>query len=232
LPFMPRVTRVTPGGLAFHVLNRANGRAPIFQKPADYGAFERVLVRTVEYAATRILSYSVLPNHWHLVLWPYGDGDLAAFMQRLTTTHVRRWHLHRHTVGHGHLYQGPFKAFPVQTDEHRLTVRRYVERNPVRAGLVRHAEHWPWESAWGRTRTEVSPEKPTLADWPLPMPPDGSAFVNPPLTDAEIEACRLCARRGRPSGDASWTTRIANRLGLHATLRPRGRPRRAADATR
>jgi hypothetical protein len=87
----------------------------------------------------RILAYCLMPNHWHFVLWPYDDGDLAAFMHRLTTTHVRRWHLHRHSVGAGHLYQGTFKSFPVQSDAHLLTVCRYVERNPVRARLVDRA---------------------------------------------------------------------------------------------
>jgi putative transposase len=61
-----------------------------------------------------------------MVLWPEHDGDLAAFMQRLTTTHVRRWHLHRKTVGCGHLYQGTYKSFPIEADEHLLTVLAYV----------------------------------------------------------------------------------------------------------
>lgn len=224
---MPRSARIAPGGLVFHTLNRANQRAPIFEKPADYRAFERVVVRTMEYVAMRILAYCLMPNHWHFVLWPYEDGDLAAFMHRLTTTHVRRWHLHRHSVGAGHLYQGTFKSFPVQTDEYLITVCRYVERNPVRAGLVERAQDWPWSSLSART-DRGSEDKPQVADWPITRPKDWLTLVNMPLTDGEIEACRLSATRGRPLGSPEWQTRVVQQLGLECTLRARGRPR--ADA--
>ena len=129
---MPRTARIAPGGMIFHVLNRANARARIFAKDGDYAAFERVLCETLTRKPMRVLGYLVMPNHWHLVLWPECDGDLAAFMQRLTTTHVRRWHLHRKTVGCGHLYQGTYKSFPIEADEHLLTVLAYVERNALR----------------------------------------------------------------------------------------------------
>ena len=86
---MPRTARVAPGGMVFHVLNRANARARIFGKDADYAAFERVMKETLAKKPMRILGYLIMPNHWHLVLWPEQDGDLATFMQRLTTAHVR-----------------------------------------------------------------------------------------------------------------------------------------------
>jgi putative transposase len=221
---MPRSARSAPGGLVYHVLNRANGRAAIFEKPRDYWAFERAIARTMEYVAMRVLAYCLMPTHWHFVLWSYEDGDLAAFMHRLSTTHVRRWHLHRHSVGTGHVYQGTFKSFPVQTDEHLITVCRYVERNPVRAGLVERAQDWRWSSLsahlWsGATDIQV-------ADWPFPRPIDWMTMVNTPLTDAELEACRLSATRGRPFGESSWQVRVAQQLGLEFTLHPRGRPSR------
>ena len=101
---MPRTARHVPGGMIFHVLNRGNGRDEIFSKEEDYAAFEKILLETQEQVFVRILSDCLMPNHWHLVLWPLHDGDLGRFMQRLTTTHVRRWHLHHHSVGTGHLY--------------------------------------------------------------------------------------------------------------------------------
>ncbi len=131
---MPRTARIAPGGMVFHVLNRANARARIFGNEADYAAFERVMKETLTRKPMRVLSYAILPNHWHLVLWPEHNGDLGAFMQRLTTTHVRRWHLHRKTVGCGHLYQGTYKSFPIESDEHLLAVLSYVERNALRTG--------------------------------------------------------------------------------------------------
>ena len=126
---MPRQARVAPGGLVYHVLNRAVARLPLFQKPDDYDAFERVLVEAHQKHPIRLLAYCLMPNHWHMVLYPREDGELTAFVRWLTHTHTMRWHAHYHTAGTGHLYQGRFKSFPVQTDEHFLTVCRYVERN-------------------------------------------------------------------------------------------------------
>ena len=94
----------------------------------------------------RICAYSLMPSHWHLLLWPKRDGDLAAFMQRLTITHVRRWQGHRGYVGLGHVYQGRYKSFPVESDENLWVVARYVERNALRAELVLRAEEWRWSS--------------------------------------------------------------------------------------
>ena len=112
----------------------------------DYAAFEKVLLEAVERTETRLLAYCLLPNHWHLVVWPHKDGELSRFVGWLTLTHTQRWHAQRHSAGSGHVYQGRFKSFPVQEDEHFYTLARYVERNAVRASLVRRAEQWRWGS--------------------------------------------------------------------------------------
>src|SRR5580658_4852034 len=121
---MPRTARKAPGGMIFHVLNRRVGRSEMFQKDEDFAAFERAMAYALDDAGMDLLSYCLMPNHWHLVLRPAGDNDLGRFMQRLTITHTRRWKEHYHEVGHGHLYQGRFKSFPVQEDPHFLTVVR------------------------------------------------------------------------------------------------------------
>src|SRR5207244_3632564 len=133
---MPRSARNAPGGLVYHVLNRAVARLPLFQKDGDYAAFERVLAEALARHPIRLLSYCVMPNHWHMVLWPKKDGELTAFLRWLTHTHTMRWHAHYHTSGTGHLYQGRFKSFPIEADDHLYAVLRYVERNALRAGLV------------------------------------------------------------------------------------------------
>src|SRR5208282_174005 len=102
---MPRTARVAPGGMVFHVLNRGVARMQLFEKAADYQAFEQVLRDTLDRSPMRICAYAVMPNHWHLLLWPECDGELAAFMQRLSITHVRRWQEHRGYAGLGHVYQ-------------------------------------------------------------------------------------------------------------------------------
>jgi putative transposase len=108
------------GGYVYHVLNRAVARQQIFDKSQDYAALERVLKEAKKQVPMRLLAYAVLPNHWHLVLWPYDDGDLSAYLHWLTMTHTQRWHAHHHTAGTGPLYQGRYKSFPVAADEHFL----------------------------------------------------------------------------------------------------------------
>ena len=133
---MGRPHRAAAGGYVYHVLNRANARMRIFEDDDDYRAFERVLAEAVERTETRLLAYCVMPNHWHLVLWPRHDGELTNFLRWMTHTHTMRWHAHHRTAGTGHVYQGRFKSFPVQTDEYLFSLLRYVERNALRAGLV------------------------------------------------------------------------------------------------
>jgi putative transposase len=223
---MPRTARVTPGGYVFHVLNRGNERRDIFEAEGDYLTFLRVMTETQERVPLRILAWCLMPNHWHLVLWPRQDGQLGQFMQRLTTTHVRRWRLCRHSVGHGHLYQGTYKSFPVEEDDHFYTVCRYVERNPLRARLVRKAQRWPWSSLGAEYHAAAKAEAPPLATWPVPRPRSWTERVNQPQTKAELEALRVSIQRGRPFGGPHWQQRTAKRLGLESTFRPRGRPRK------
>jgi putative transposase len=219
---MPRGPRNAPGGLVYHALNRAVARLPLFEKDADYVAFERVVALALEKHPIRILAYCVMPNHWHFVLWPRRDGELTAFLRWLTHTHTMRWHAHHQTAGTGHLYQGRFKSFPVETDDHLFTVLRYVERNALRAKLVRKAENWRWSSLWRRQHGEAS----LLSDWPVLEPAGWPALVNAPHTEAELAAVRHALIRGAPFGSADWTRRTAHRLGLESTFRRRGRPKK------
>lgn len=131
----------------YHVLNRAVGRATLFEKSADYAAFEKVIRQAWERTEMRLVSFALMPNHWHLVVWPSRDGQLSEWAQWLTVTHLRRWHAHHHTEGTGPIYQGRFKSFPIQEDDHYLTVCRYAERNPLRANLVASAEQRRWSES-------------------------------------------------------------------------------------
>jgi len=225
---MGRPLRAAAGGIIYHVWNRANGRQGIFETPGDYEAFERVLREAHERVAMRTLAYCVMPNHWHLVLWPHSEGDLSRFMAWLTLTHTQRWHAQHHSAGAGHLYQGRFKSFPVQTDEHFLTVCRYVERNPLRAGLVVNAEEWRWSSLGRRSKGSRQSQE-WLADWPLRRPRNWVGWTNEAQTGAELEAVRKCVARGQPYGQEGWVQRMSRRLSLEGTLRPRGRPRKSKE---
>ena len=160
---MPRRPRLSTGGIAYHVLNRRVGRLELFEKPADYFSFEKILSEAHDRTGIRIAAYCLMPNHWHLLLWPRTDGELSEVMRWVTVTHSQRWHAHRHSSGTGPVYQGRLKSFPVQTDEHFLAVARYVERNALRAKLVERAEGWQWSSIYRIARRDAK-----LADFLSP----------------------------------------------------------------
>lgn len=220
---MPRPLRTTPGGFVYHVLNRANNRRTIFHGHQDYLAFERILGEIQERVPMRILAWCLMPNHWHLLLWPQDDGDLSNYMRLVTLTHAQRLHAHRVSAGSGHIYQGRFKSFVVQNDAHFLAVARYVEANALRANLVDRAEDWRWSSLW-RVVQGNRAQSPCMAPWPIDRPSKWVAYVNDSAAGDETDDLRRCAQRGSPYGDKPWAKAMATELGLSSTLRPRGRP--------
>jgi putative transposase len=227
---MGRPHRAAEGGLVYHVLNRANARTTIFEDQGDYEAFHNVLAEAHARTGIRLLAYCVMPNHWHMLVWPREDATLSQFVGWLTLTHTQRWHAHRHSAGSGHVYQGRFKSFPVQDDEHFYTVARYVERNALRANLVHRADEWPWGSLhrWLRGSAE---DKELLDPWPSARKPNWVDHVNAPQTEAELRALRRSIGRGSPFGDEVWTGQTVRRLGLESTLRPRGRPKKPENGS-
>ena len=142
---MPRTARASVGDYCYHIINHGNGRAQVFHADGDYQAFIGLLEQSCGRLPIRLLAFCLIPNHFHLALWPYHDGDVSRWMQWLLTAHVRRYH--RWYESSGHVWQGRFKAFPIEQDTHLLTVLRYIGQNPVRAQLVAHAEGWRWSSA-------------------------------------------------------------------------------------
>jgi putative transposase len=225
LSAMPRQLREAAGGVCYHVLNRAVGRMTIFETPEDYAAFFRCVGHAkASVPGVRVVSVVLMPNHFHMVLWPREDGELSQFMRLLSVTHTQRWHAHTKTAGTGPVYQGRFKSFPIQRDEHLLTVLRYLDRNPLRAKLVRRAENWRHGSLWLGMQAErpvwLLPE----SKWPVARAGDWLEWVNTPQTPKEEAEIQLCIKRGRPYGSPRWTTQTARSMGLESSLRPRGRP--------
>ena len=214
--------------MVYHVLNRGVGRMRLFDDEDDYAAFERIMEETLALRPMRICAYCLMPNHWHLVLWPENDGDMSRFMQRLTVTHVTRWQQHKHEVGSGHVYQGRYKSFPVESDDCFYQVVRYVERNALRAGLVERAEEWCCSSLWRRLKGTAE-DRTLLSDWPLTRPRQWRRLVNTPQTDAELESLRRSVKRGQPYGSEGWIERVVKKLGLESSVRARGRPRKKPE---
>jgi putative transposase len=222
---MGRPKRADEAGSIYHAINRGNARVTIFRKPEDYAAFEHILAVGIARYPCQILAYQLMPNHWHFVLRPTEDGGMSNFLRWISLTHTMRLHAHYQTAGEGHVYQGRFKSFPVQDDEHFFAVCRYVERNALRAGLVERAEDWRWGSLYRWKATSES-EPNLLSPWPIPRSPRWDEQVNAALTDKEMQTIRRCVNRGSPFGDKQWVDSVTRRLGLETTLRRRGRPKK------
>jgi len=222
---MGRPKRADVAGGIYHMLNRANLRATIFHKPEDYEAFERIMAEALAKFDLSLLCYCVMPNHWHFVVQPHVDGEMGRFGQWVSLTHTQRYHSHYHTVGMGHLYQGRYKSFPVQSDEHFLTLCRYVERNPLAAGLCQAPDQWRYSSLF-RWRHGSASEKAMLARWPIPRKPNWIQWVHTDFSDSERKQIKWSMQRGVPFGAENWVESVVRKFGLESTMRPRGRPKK------
>ena len=221
---MPRLARAARGGEIYHTLNRGNDRKQIFFKDQDYVNFLSLLHQAQKRIPVRIIGYCLMPNHWHLLLWPDGDGDLSRLMHWLCVTHTQRFHRIQNSIGHGHIYQGRYKSFPVETNNYLITVARYIERNALRAGLVKRAEAWRWSSLHQHLNGCLSHEVPRLTPLPIQRPQPWVDYVNQSENKNEVDQLKLSICRGRPFGSDEWVRQTATVMGIAQSLRPRGRP--------
>ena len=215
---MPRLPRVDIGDCIYHVINRATARVQIFYTEEDYDLFELVLEEAHCKFGMRILSYCVMPNHWHLVLHPRSDGEVSKFMKWLSGTHTQRWHALHKTAGSGHVYQGRYKSFVVQNDKHLLDLIRYVESNPLRAGLVAKAEDWKWSSLNRRLG-----KCKFLSPLPTELPINYFKSVNEKINSIGFKQIQTSIIKSRPLGKEEWVEKIVERFNLQGSVRPRGR---------
>ena len=222
---MPRTSRIAVGGEVYHVINRANGRFKIFNNKEDYTIFEQLLLETKELVDMSILAYTIMPNHWHLVLLPKNDGDLTTFMQRVSNSHTRKVHALTKTNGTGHLYQGRYKSFLVESNDYLLTLIKYVERNPVRAKLVKKCEDWQWGSAYRRIYG-TKDEKKLVDNPPTDLPLQYSSWINSFEDSKIVQSIRDSVIKGSPYGRDVWVEKMVITHNLQPTLRSPGRPRK------
>lgn len=219
---MPRGSRKIRAGLYYHVLNRGNNRHTIFHDEADLDLFIGLARGLQERQPLPITAVCLMPNHFHMVVRSDVDADVSQWLHLLLTRHASRHH--RRWRSSGRIWTDRFRAFPIQDDRHLLTVVRYVERNPLRAGLVAAAEDWRWGSLNWRLEGAPWPLDPT----PQPLPVRWRELVNAPQTASELSAIRQSVARGFPYGDGSWAMRTAAELGVPHCPKRRGRPPRRA----
>jgi putative transposase len=222
---MPRLARLVLPGLPHHVTQRGNRRERTFFADGDYSLYKRYLAAACEEAGTAIWAWCLMPNHVHLVLVPSSERGLAIPLGRTHHRYTRA--LNAREGWTGHLWQGRFGSF-VMDERHLVACARYVELNPVRAGLAARAEDWPWSSARahlaGRGDGLVDPT-PLVERWP-----DWRAVLDTGLGEEEREAIRLRERSGHPLGDESFIASIAAATARRLAPEPRGRPRKSQTA--
>ena len=220
---MPRMARIVIPGIPHHLTQRGNRREDVFFDDDDR---QRYLQLVLEYSAKHgmeTLAYCLMTNHVHFVSVPARADSLARVFKPVDlryTQHVN-W---VHGIS-GRLWQGRFYSCPLD-EEHLWAAIRYVERNPVRARLVRKAENYPWSSAAAHCGLRVEP---MLAPLPAGRPAetaDWSRWLAEKEDEKMLLRLRLHTRTGRPVGSKRFISRLEAKLGRRLQARPVGRPRK------
>jgi len=227
---MARRPRLTDDGLVYHAINRGNNRAEVFTDDGDHEAFLESLRVAKDRYPFALYGYCLLADHFHLLIRPGPGESISRILQSVTVTHT--WRYHKRHRSSGHVWQGRFKSPAVQDDGHLLVVLRYIEANPVRAGIVADPRDYRWSSfgqhGLGLADTLLDP----FPEWEQLGPTEAERRrrwrlkVRGTQKLDELTAVRDSLRTGRPLGDPAWVEGIASRLGIDLTPRPRGRPRK------
>jgi putative transposase len=172
---MARLLRDFKPGEIYHIVNRGNRRQPIFDDARDYDRYLEILEESLDRMVMRIIGFALMPNHFHLMLWPTEQTSISTYMQWVSTKHARGYNLRHGLVGTGHVYQDRFRAGWCNSEPRVLATLRYIEANPVSASLVDAAESWEWSSLWQRTNGDP---RGLLCPAPIELPSNWTDVVN------------------------------------------------------
>jgi putative transposase len=193
----------------------------VFRGSHDYLAFLEMLLYAKERYQVELFAFCLLPDHFHLLVRPVSGSNLSHCMQWLQTSYARRFNDYHGTEGP--LWQGRYKSFLVQENEHLLTVMSYIEGHPLRIGLADTAEDYVWsshrENYWGNLRQKLDP-------LPVPLTDDWAASVDALLCERTLGRLKMSTQRQIPYGSPDWQRRVCREYGLEDSVRPRGRPRK------
>ena len=185
---MPRKPRILEPGIVYHIFNRRTDRQRLFPSPKAFDDFMRLMAEGRERYNVRICAYCIMVSHWHQAIWIRDDDGAASesrYLRWLSGRHAVRFRCASGTRGDGHVYQDRYKSVAVRSEQHYLTLVRYIEANPLQAGLVQRAEEWPWSSLAGR----LSGYRRILDDGPVSLPDNWREIVNTRSTAAEEGSC-------------------------------------------
>ncbi len=216
---MARLARVVAPGCPHHVTQRGNRRLETFFSEADYRTYIGLLAESCAKTATEVWAYCLMPNHVHLILVPSHPDGLRAALGEAHRRYTRR--INRREDWRGHLWQERFHSFPLD-QPHLAAAVRYVERNPVRAGLAKRPEDWVWSSA--RAHLDGRDDGLVRVGPLLERYPDWRDYLSDEVDAAALKALRQHGRSGRPLGSERFVARLETELGRPIGSGRRGRP--------
>ena len=219
---MARLARVVVPGIPHHVTQRGARRLETFFSDADYRAYIALLGEHCRAAGVAVWGYCLMPNHVHLILAPSDEDGLRRALGEAHRRYTRRVNFRE--GWRGHLWQERFHSFPLD-EPHLAAAVRYVERNPVRAGLAKRPEDWVWSSA--RAHLDGRDDALVRVAPLLERYPDWRGYLGDDVEAAELDRLRQHGRNGRPLGAAGFVARLETELGRHIGSGRRGRPPKA-----
>lgn len=228
---MPRSARVIVPNVPHHVVQRGHNRLSIFAEPADFNYYLQTLREWKRTLGVKVYGYCLMTNHVHLILEPSDDAHvIGKLMRRLAGRQTR--YVNRLEGRTGSLWEGRYKASPIQTERYLLACSRYVELNPVRARIVATPEQYAWSSFRHKVGTtgigwlDEDPCFRALGDRHPERARRYAAYVRRVVSAEEEKLIRQAVRRNQLTGDERFIDEIAERVGRRIELRGRGRPRK------
>ncbi len=227
---MPRTARVVLPNYPHHVIQRGHNRRPIFAEDADFEYYLRTLSEWKTILGCKIYAFCLMTNHTHLIVDP-GEtaGNLAILMKRVAGRYTRRINLLEDRSGT--VWNGRFKSSPIETDRYLLACSRYIELNPVRAGMIADPAHYRWSSYQdrvGRPRFRWVDENPIYLEMgrtPTERRASYREWTHAGIPEGEWEFLRTAVQRGQLTGNAKFEEFVRRNIGRRVLTRPPGRPK-------
>lgn len=227
---MPRRARLSLPNVPLHIIQRGNNRQPCFYVDSDYRCYLKWLAEASVAAGCAIHAYVLMTNHVHMLVSEQAPKAAGAMMKALGQRYVQ--FINRKYQRSGTLWEGRFRSCLTQEDGYFLTCQRYIELNPVRAGMVNHPADYPWSSyltnAHGRASPLISAHRlyGALGGNSAQRQAAYRELFRHALPQGQVEAIRRATNGNFALGDTDFVERMADALGRRVTPALAGRPRR------
>src|SRR4030042_4368987 len=217
---MPRIARIVGAGYPHHIVERGNNRERVFANPIDYEKYLSFLSKYSEEKEAAVLAYCLMPNHIHFLVRPSGEEALAKMMQGVTLCYSK--YFNRENGRTGRLWESRYYSTVIDGDSYLWTVSKYIENNPMRAGIVKKPEDYPYSSAKAHILRKENPilKEPLFDKGELD---EYRRFVKLEEDKRILEEIRKQTRSGKPLGDGGFLETLSEKMGCSLSFRSRGR---------